>query len=91
MNALVLRSIRLSVMLATSAASVAAQTRPNTYGTTNVTYYRVGSADFRPYANTDSYFDDGRSLWPGGGLPGASTGWFQCNAAPPERCGAHLS
>ena len=89
MNALVLRSIRLSVMLATSAASVAAQTKPNTYGTTNVTYYRVGSTEFKAYSNTDSYFDSGNWLWPGGGLPGASTGWF--NATPHLPSGAVLT
>jgi S-layer family protein len=89
MNASILRGIRLSVMLAISAAPVAAQMRPNTYGTTNVTYYRVGSTEFKAYSNSDSYFDSGNWLWPGGGVPGASTGLFY--ATPHLPSGAVLT
>lgn len=55
------------------------------FGTTNTSYYRVGTTNFVAYsANDDTYFVDGVSLWPTSG-----TGWF--NATPNLPTGALLT
>src|SRR5262245_27195517 len=87
MNAFLCRCARFLLFLMASAATVAAQTPGDAYGTTNVTYYRVGATDFRAYSTADAYFDDGRNLWTIGA--GESTGWF--NATPHLPSGALLT
>src|SRR5450631_3770232 len=54
------------------------------FGTTNLTYYRVGTTEFKAYAGGEAYFDSGWDLWTAGG-----TGWF--NATPHLPNGALLT
>jgi hypothetical protein len=82
--------LRIGVLIAiamglTTAGNAGQEAASPAFGTTNTTYYRMGTTNFRAYSGVDdTYFDDGISLWPTSG-----TGWF--NATPYLPTGALLS